>query len=86
MTALLNPSLLLVVLLAVGLASLFHLWTGRTLGDLAVYLAGALVGAALGQWIGRSAGLDVLQIGQFHLLEAALGSILALMIIKTFQT
>lgn len=85
MTALLNPTFLLAILLAIGIASLFHLWTGRTLRDLAMYLVAALIGVGVGQWIGRSAGLDALQIGQLHLVEAVIGAVLALLIVKTFQ-
>ena len=52
MAALLNPALLLAALLAIGYASLCHLWTGRSLRDLLVYLAAAGVGVVVGQWIG----------------------------------
>ncbi len=85
MTALLNPTLLLAGLLAVAIGSLFHLWVGRTLRDLAVYLGAALIGVGLGQWIGQTMGLAVVQIGQLHLAEALIGAALALMIVKTFQ-
>lgn len=85
MTGLLNPSLLLALLLAVGWASLFHLWAGRTLRDLLVYLLAAGAGVALGQWTGQVVGVDALRIGQFYLLEATIGAGLALMLAKTFQ-
>ncbi len=85
MAALLNPTLLLAVLLAIGYASLFHLWTGRTLRDLFVYLAAAVVGVVVGQWIGGSLGLDGLRIGQLHTLEVTVGAFLSLLIVRTFE-
>ncbi len=56
MGALLNPTLLLGLLLITGYAAIFHLWTGRTIQDLAVYLVAACVGFGLGQWPGRASG------------------------------
>jgi len=85
MAALLNPTLLLAVLLAIGYASLFHLWTGRTLRDLFVYLAAAVVGVVVGQWIGGSLELNVLRIGQLHTLEVTVGAFLSLLIVRTFE-
>ena len=85
MAALLNPTLLLAVLLAIGYASLFHLWTGRSLRDLFVYLAAAGVGVIVGQWIGGTLELDVLRIGQLHTLEVTVGAFLSLLIVRTFE-
>lgn len=85
MAALLNPTLLLAILLAIGYASLFHLWTGRNLRDLGIYLLAAAVGVVLGQWIGGTLGLNVLRIGQLHALEVTVGAFLALVIVRTFE-
>lgn len=85
MAALLNPTLLLAVLLAIGYASLFHLWTGRSLRDLLVYLAAASVGMIVGQWIGGTLELDVLRIGQLHTLEVTVAAFLSLFIVRTFE-
>ncbi|RLT44665.1 MAG: hypothetical protein DWI57_02770 [Chloroflexi bacterium] len=85
MAALLNPTLLLAVLLAIGYASLFHLWTGRSLRDLFVYLAAAGVGVIVGQWIGGTIALDLLRIGQLHTIEVTVGAFLALLIVRTFE-
>jgi uncharacterized membrane protein YeaQ/YmgE (transglycosylase-associated protein family) len=85
MAALLNPTLLLAALLAIGYASLFHLWTGRSLRDLLVYLIAAGVGVAIGQWIGGTLGLNVLRIGQLHTIEVTVGAFLALLIVRTFE-
>lgn len=85
MTALLNPTLLLAALLAIGYATLFHLWTGRSLRDLFVYLIAAAVGVVIGQWIGGTLGLNLLQIGQLHTIEVTVGAFLALLIVRTFE-
>ena len=85
MAALLNPSLLLAILLAIGYASLFHLWTGRTLRDLVVYLIAAGVGMVVGQWICAQLAINVLQIGQLHTLEATVAAFLSLLIVRTFD-
>ena len=85
MAALLNPTLLLALLLVIGYASLFHLWTGRSLHDLFVYLIAAAVGVAVGQWIGGRLAIDVLRIGQLHALEVTVGAFLALLIVRTFE-
>lgn len=85
MAALLNPTLLLAVLLAIGYASLFHLWTGRNLRDLLVYVVAAGVGVIIGQWIGSSLELNFLRIGQLHTLEATVAAILSLLLVRTFE-
>lgn len=85
MAALLNPTLLLAALLAIGYASFFHLWTGRSLRDLLVYLLAAGLGVAIGQWIGGTLDLNLLRIGQLHTLEVTVGAFLALLIVRTFE-
>ncbi len=85
MNALLNPTILFALVLGVGYAALFHLWTGRTLRDLAVYLLASFVGVGLGQWIGQIGGLDFLRIGQLHILETTVGALLALILVRTLH-
>ena len=67
-----QPALLLGLLLSAGYASLYHLWGGRTVRDLFVYLIVAGVGFAIGQGIGGVTDLALLRIGQLHVLEASL--------------
>lgn len=86
MAALLNPTLLLAVLLAIAYASLFHLWTGRTLRDLLTYVVAAGVGVIIGQWIGSSLDLAFLRIGQLHTLEATIAAFLCLFLVRNFET
>ncbi|GIV80502.1 MAG: hypothetical protein KatS3mg050_4896 [Litorilinea sp.] len=72
------PSLLLAALIAVGYASLFHLWGGRSVRDLLLYVVAAGVGFALGQLLGLATQVSFFQIGQLHLVEASIGAWLAL--------
>jgi hypothetical protein len=71
MSLFLDPAVILGVLLSAGYACLFHLWAGRNLRELFLYLLVALVGFALGQWIGQLARLDLWLLGRIHLLEAS---------------
>lgn len=83
MNLLLNPTLLLGLLLSVAYASAFHLWTGRTLKDLLLYLVAAAIGFGIGQWVGGSLQLDLVRVGQIYLFETLVGAILALLIVRT---
>ncbi len=85
MSAFLNPSLVLGILLSLGYASLFHLWTGRNLRDLFVFVLAALVGFAAGQWSGRRLELGLLHLGQLYLLEASVGAWLALFLARLME-
>ena len=85
MSSLLNPSLLLGILLSLGYASLFHLWTGRGLRDLVVFILAALVGFAAGQWSGQRLELGLLHLGQLYLLEASTGAWLALFLARLME-
>jgi hypothetical protein len=77
---LLSPALFLSVLLSAGHASLYHLWGGRSLGDLVRYCIIAGIGFAAGQFSGGVlwAG-DPLQIGQVHVVTASVGAWVALL-------
>lgn len=59
----------------------FHLWRGRTLWELVLYLVASGLGFALGQIVGNRIGWDWLMLGQVHLLEASAGSILLLILV-----
>lgn len=85
MTLIFNPTNLLATLLVAGYASIFHLWTGRSIRDLPLYLLAAAVGFGLGQWVGQALQWDVLKVGQICTLEATLASALALIVVRLFQ-
>ena len=78
----LNPSILLATLMAAGLASVFHLWTGRSLRDLLLFLFAAATGFGLGQWAGISLQWGILRVGELFLLEATVASVLALIVVR----
>ncbi len=80
------PSLLLSLLLSVGYAALFHLWRGRSLGDLLLYLLVSAVGFGAGQLAGTLLRTPLLQIGEVHLVEATIGAFVALGIATLLTT
>lgn len=62
------PSYLLILLLAVIYAALFHLWRGRRWSDLVVSLVMALVGMALGQLLAPLLGIELFRVGEVDVL------------------
>jgi uncharacterized membrane-anchored protein len=67
----LPPWVALSVLMTAGFAALFHLWGGRTLGDLVVYWLAATVGFAIGQTFGQFLQAPLPQIGEIRVIEAS---------------
>jgi hypothetical protein len=65
----LSPSLFLAGLLSSAYASLFHVWKGRTVADLLLYLVAAWLGFGLGQVVGDAHGLRLFMIGSLHVVE-----------------
>ena len=82
MALLFNPTTLLATLLAAGYASIFHLWAGRSLRDLLMFLMAAAAGFGLGQWVGQSLQWEILRIGTLCTLEATVTSLLGLFLVK----
>lgn len=80
-SVLLSPALVLGVLVSIGYASLYHLWGGRSVRDLLLYLVAAGFGFIIGQTIGLMLNVDLLQIGQINMLEASIGAWAALIIV-----
>jgi hypothetical protein len=70
MLAFVPPALLLAILLSVAYASLLHLWKGRTLRDLLLYLVASAGGFAIGQLLGLLLQIPLPRIGQVHVIEA----------------
>ena len=71
MSLLLSPGWLLGLVITTGYAALFHLWGGRTLGDLLVYWLAATVGFAVGQAFGQFLQAPLPQLGEIHMIEAS---------------
>ncbi|MEZ4658456.1 MAG: hypothetical protein R2911_12860 [Caldilineaceae bacterium] len=79
-----SPPLILGALLSIFYASLYHVWGGRGLRDLIVYLIAAACGLALGQGACAIMQLELFQIGRLCVVEASIGAWLALFIARLF--
>ena len=76
------PALLFSLLLSTAYAALFHLWRGGGVRRLGLFLVAAWIGFALGQAAGSLLGWNVAMLGEVHLLEATIGSAMALVIVS----
>ena len=85
MSATPSPGLLLGLLLSMGYAGIFHLWVGRSMRDLAAYMAAALIGFALGNWIGATMEIPLPQVGLLHVIEGTIGAWIGLFIVFLFE-
>jgi len=82
MQTLLSPSLILSLIIASAYAAIFNLWQRGSARDLLIYLLACWLGFAIGELIGDAVDLDILMIGQIHVVEGTLGSILLLFLVK----
>ena len=78
--SLISPGLAMSALVATAYGAAFHLWRGGGFGMLLRYLIAAWAGFALGQVIGWLGGWEFVMLGQVHILEGTLGSIVLLLI------
>ncbi len=78
---LIPPALAIILLIAVLYGAIFHLWKGRNWRDLGNFILVSILGFTLGQIIGILLQLDVLQLGQVHLIE---GTIFAWLLMLAF--
>lgn len=85
MQILFSPPLLLSLIIASAYAAFFNLWQGGTARDLLRYLVACWLGFAIGELAGDFLGLDILMIGQIHVVEGTLGSLLLLFLAKWLQ-
>ncbi|NUQ39604.1 MAG: hypothetical protein HUU23_17830 [Caldilineales bacterium] len=70
----LSPMLLLLALLGLIYAAIFHFWRGKGWGDLALTLLAAGLGMALGQMAGAFFDLDLPRIGQTRVVEGSVAA------------
>lgn len=82
MSNLLSPPLVLSLIIASAYAAIFTLWQRGSTRDLLIYLLTCWLGFAIGELIGDAVGLDILMIGQIHVVEGTFGSILLLFLAK----
>jgi hypothetical protein len=66
------PYLLLLLLLGATYGVFFHLWRGKLLRDLVIYILTGAIGIILGHTVGDLLGFSSLMIGPLHLIEASL--------------
>ncbi len=78
MLAFVPPALLLGILLSVAYASLLHLWKGRSLRDLMLYIIASVGGFAVGQLLGLLLQIPLPRMGQVHVVEASIFAWVAL--------
>ncbi len=82
MQILLSPPLILSLIIASAYAAFFNLWQGGSARDLLIYLVACWLGFAIGELAGDFVGLDILMIGQIHVLEGTVGSLILLFVAR----
>lgn len=82
MRILLSPPLVLSLIIASAYAALFNLWQGGSAKDLLLYLLACWLGFGIGELAGDLLGLDVLMIGQIHVMEGTIGAWLLLLVVR----
>ena len=69
------PMIALSVVLATLYGSIFYVVKGRALIELAIFCGVSLLGFATGELAGQALRLNILMIGEVHVIEATLGSV-----------
>ncbi len=82
MQILLSPPLVLSLIIASAYAALFNLWQGGSARDLLLYLLACWLGFGIGELAGDFLGLDILMIGQSHVVEGTIGAWLLLLVVR----
>lgn len=82
MDILMSPPVALSLVVASLYGGLFHLIWGQSWGEFLLYWITAIVGFGLGHAIGNVIRLNILMVGQVHLLEASLVCWVALFVAK----
>lgn len=82
MQILLSPPLVLSLIIASAYAALFNLWQGGSAKDLLLYLLACWLGFGIGELAGDLLGLDILMIGQTHVVEGTIGAWLLLLVVR----
>lgn len=69
-----GPAIVLAILVGIFNASLYVLLRGGGTGRLPIILVASILGAWAGDALGDRLGIDVLTIGDFHLVMASIGA------------
>ncbi len=76
------PALLFSAIVSTVYGALFHFWRGGSLRRLGLFLVAAWIGFGAGQVAGRLIGWNLGMVGDVHLIEATLGSLIALIVVN----
>jgi len=76
------PAFLVFLLLPGAGAAIFHLLRGGNLRRLGLFLIAAWIGFGLGQLAGALIGWNGAMLGEIHLFEATIGSLIALIVVS----
>ena len=74
------PYLLLSLVLGAIYGTIFHLWRGKSVKDLVIYLITGIIGFIIGQALGNLLGLRIFLIGPLHIIEATVISWVSLFV------
>ncbi len=66
------PAVLLIAVIGVIYGALFYLWQGARWTELGLFILAAMLGFLVGQIAASLLNLDVLQIGQLHIIEGTI--------------
>jgi hypothetical protein len=76
------PMVVLAVVFSSLYAAIFHAVRGRALMELPIFVAASLAGFVTGELAARVLNLNVLMIGELHIVEATIGSLAFLFIAR----
>jgi uncharacterized membrane protein YeaQ/YmgE (transglycosylase-associated protein family) len=79
-----SPSIVFSFILATLYGAAFHVISGGDARRLALFLLAAWLGFALGQTLGETFGMSLMDIGPLHILPATVGAWLALVVARLF--
>jgi hypothetical protein len=80
-----SPAVLLAVLVGVFDTGLYVLVRGKTLAPMPFVLVAAILGAWAGDAVGGLAGFGLLQVGDFHLPAAAIGTVVGIALVEVLS-
>ena len=74
------PALLVLIVVASFVATIVHLWMGRSVRDFLLFWGASLAGCLGGQLLGQGLGIAPWKVGQVHIVEAGLGALLVALV------
>lgn len=77
-----SPSLIVSLLIAAGLALVYHVWRGGGFARLVITFVAAAAGFLAGQLAAQLLGWQLLMLGEVHLAEGLIGALIAIVIVN----